>query len=377
METAQIDSDAESHYTIRRYQSGDEAAVTALREEVWGQTFDESWFTWKYVDNPYLDHIPVIVAESDGSVVGTRPFVGFRIAANSDTVTALLATDTMVHPDYRRQGLFTRMTERALDRYADGNPALVFNFPNPTSLTGYRSMGWRVVEPCRTFYRIANPAAIASGRDGAALERFVGLAATPLASAYLAVRDGLGTAGGELSVDRHDGLPEADLTRLYERNRPDAIHVRRDEAFYRWRFSDPVWDRSTTYLAHDGGEPIAGVVVQDRTSDEGVHKTAIADVVPMTGGDRWEATIDRLLGAVVADRPTSDVFVATDGTIPTSVLASSGFLGDHVLPLSAVSDPPYRHVVRPLGSTSDWQLGAYRLTDPDDWALGLCERPYY
>lgn len=364
-------------YTIRRYEPGDEEGVVSLRETVWGQSLSAEWLRWKYAENPYLDHVAMFVAETDGEIVGTRPFVPFRMGLGDTTSLALLATDTMVHPDHRRRGLFTRMTERAVDHYRRAEPAFVFNFPNEKSLPGYEKLGWRAVHTRRTDYRVQNPAAfLRAGGDGR-LRRIVGRVATPMARSYLRLRERVGPAARGVSVERHDGVPVARLTSLYEGAVPAALHAVRDEAFYRWRFDSPRWESPTSYLAAVDGRPVAGVVTQTRTNRRGVRRTALVDVLPLAGDGRRTEVASALLRRVVEDHRESDVLVAPGGVLPDDALATAGFVGDHTPPLSMIAGRRFELAVRSLAEDDSWRMAGHSLTDPATWRLSLAERPYY
>ncbi|MGM0606680.1 MAG: GNAT family N-acetyltransferase, partial [Halobacteriota archaeon] len=145
---------SETEYTIRPFEDRDRKGFFRLFEHTFGQKKSDEWFEWKYVDNPYVDHVPMYVAELEGELVGARPFFALPIAREGWIGLALQPGDTMVHADHRGQGLFTRMTEAALETYVDSDVDLIFNFPNAKSGPGYRKMGWEVVDRIREFIRV-------------------------------------------------------------------------------------------------------------------------------------------------------------------------------------------------------------------------------
>ncbi|MFB9804071.1 GNAT family N-acetyltransferase [Haladaptatus pallidirubidus] len=99
-----VNRTAEDGYVVRWYEERDLSGFLSLDRAVFGRNRSERWFRWKYVDNPYIDHVPVFVVEKDGEIVGTRPFLAFRMRTGSETVLALQPADTMVHPEHRRRG---------------------------------------------------------------------------------------------------------------------------------------------------------------------------------------------------------------------------------------------------------------------------------
>lgn len=367
--------DARGPVQIEQYDPGDRADVLALDETVWDRTMSESWFAWKYEENPYVTEPPVFVARADGQVVGARPFMAFLLRVGDDIVCALQPSDTMVHPRYRGIGIFTRMTENAISYYAVREPKLCFNFPNEMAWPGYRKLGWRAVSERTTYYRVQNPTVLSSEKLNGRFVRLVSRVASPAARTLLAFLTRSDPSPDRFTVERETGVPMEQLTALYRRRVPRQIHAYRDEAFYRWRFASPVW-RRRTYIARENGTRVAGIVARTRTTADGITVTQLADVVPLCGDDRWSAALARLLDSVVADHSHSDLLAAQALPLPDDLLTAYGFLPDDRLPLSWCTEHRRTFVVRPLGELDEaaWDVNGYRLTDSSNWLLSFSER---
>jgi GNAT superfamily N-acetyltransferase len=358
-------------YEIRRYDPADENGVLALDELVWNRDRGADWFAWKYAENPYLDHVPVFVAERDGEIVGARPFMAFRLRAGTETALALQPADTMVHPDHRRQGLFTRMTDRAIEYYAEREPAFFFNFPNEQSYPGYLKLGWRRVGRRTTFYRVQRPGAFAvsSGALGRTVERAV----APLARTCYDVCDRTARASRRFTVERHRGVPADLLASLYERRVPDELHALRNAEFYRWRFGGPMWDRRT-YVAARGGERVAALVVRSRTTRAGINVVQLAELEPSCGGPWWRDASARLFEAAVGEHADADLLSVAVGGLTRRFLARRGFLADDRPPLASLTKSRSTLVVRPTSEFGEWSLNGRDLTRRDSWQLSFAER---
>ncbi|WP_227354489.1 GNAT family N-acetyltransferase [Haladaptatus salinisoli] len=365
-----LNSSAGDAYVVRWFEDGDVSDFLALDRAVFQRERDERWFEWKYEDNPYVDHVPILVVENEDDIVGARPFIAFRLRAGAETVLALQPADTMVHPEHRRRGLFTRMTERAIDHYANREPAFFFNFPNQRSRPGYLKLGWQIVGDRVTYYRIQNPAAFFGG-DGRIPSRLAELA-VQLTGDVREFRRTPADAAGEFSVDRYPGTRASILAELYETRPPDGFHALRDETFYRWRFASPAWSRAT-YVASQGGQPVAGIVVRNRTTAEGVSVTQLADVVPLAETERRTRALARLVERIVADHASSDILAVAEGGVPRRLLTEFGFVGDATPPLSWMSDFDCRLVALPLGGTG-WTVGGERLSHRSNWHVSFAER---
>ncbi|MCO8244175.1 GNAT family N-acetyltransferase [Haladaptatus sp. AB643] len=360
----------EDEYVVRWYKPSDLSGFLSLDRAVFHRRRNEAWFRWKYVDNPYVDHVPVLVVEKDGEIVGARPFLAFRMRVGSGTVLALQPADTMVHPDHRRQGLFTRMTSHAIDHYGDGEPAFFFNFPNQRSRPGYLKLGWQIVGDRETYHRIQNPTAFLGDEDGVG-SGFLDYVLPLTNDVHGLYRSAVGDSEA-FSIARRSGVEAGVLADLYATNPPEAIHALRDETFYRWRFSSPEWER-TTYVASDSGDPVAGIVVRKRTTSDGVTVVQLADAVPMVGGDSRDNAFVALLARIVRDYADADLVSVTNGTIPPEVLIRFGFVGDAGPPLSWLSDFDCRLVALPLDDDG-WSVGGTRLGLRSNWHISFAER---
>ncbi|ELY36125.1 GNAT family N-acetyltransferase [Halalkalicoccus jeotgali] len=358
-------------YAFRLFEPSDEEAFVSLYDATFGGGSAE-WFEWKYVENPVANYVPIVVATRDGELVGARPCVPFRMRVGDRTVEAVRFGDTMVHPDHRRRGLFTRMTQRTVEYYAALDPAFGFNHPNENSLPGYRTLGGRVVGRMPVAYRVQNPAALADGRlDGPAA--LGASAATPLARAYL---DGLtrltrpATPG--FTITRHDSTPAETLADLYEAGPPEGIHADRTPEFYAWRFRNPQWEYRT-YVAHDG-KPVAGIVTGTQRTD-GVTVTTLAEAVPVAGTDDRRDAFVALVGRVVEDAGDADLLAYSGRSIPEGVLAAAGFHWDDRPPLSWLARPNLL-VTTELGGEvySEWKVNGVNLLELSNWSLSFCEQ---
>jgi hypothetical protein len=353
-------------YEIRYIEQGDKAAYLDLYETVLNRTQTAAWFEWKYEQNPYVDHVPIVVATAEGEVVGARSFFALRLRVDDEPQVVMEPCDTMVHADHRRRGLFTRMTRLAIDRY-EGRHPLLFNFPNQYSLKGNLELGWEIVAERSQYYRIERPAALVPATDGNTALRLAATAATPFVRAYYGLRDRRSPPNSDTSIRTTDGVPADVLADLYQRSIPAAIHTVRDRRFYDWRFDNPDWTYRTT-IASTGGTPRAAVVTGTADpAESGRTVTKLTDVVPLQAAPT--DVLGALLHQIVAENTETDVFVAPPEGIPGDVLSRAGFHADSRFPLSLLASET-THVVRSLGSD---QSGTDR-TDPDNWLLTFAER---
>jgi GNAT superfamily N-acetyltransferase len=370
----------DSSYEIRSYEPADRDAVLDL----YGTTFgprSEAWFEWRYVDNPFLPEVPIVVAEHDGDVVGARPSLPFPLRVGDDTALAVLQVDPMVHPDHRRQGLFTRMVSEVYDRYADREPTVSIGFPDEPVKDALERLGDElslhagVGVPFPEYYRVQDPDAMARSATDDAVPQALARLSTPVARGYLAVRDSLGSRETDIAVESVDGVPAGRLADLALGGQPRAAHARRTEEFYRWRFANPRFE-DRTYLASRDGEPTAAMVLS-RLTDPAIDTdgATVAEVVPLEGDADRDEAVAALLDRAVADAADADLLAATGSGVPAELLADRGFHADTAFPLSGLSTTNYL-IARPLtdDDVSEWTVGGRRLASPDNWRFTYCER---
>jgi len=355
-------------YTVRTYSPEDREGIRSLYERVFEKSRSPEWLTWRY-DTPYVDEPQVIVATESGRVVGAEPFITFRFETGSGTELAVQPADAMVHPDHRRQGLLTRMTEYALEHYTAREPSFVFNFPNRQAVDAYRKLGWREVPNVTADYRIHNPGRFLNVGGPAAIQRAFDTATRTASNALYAAPNR--RTGGEITVERERGVPATTLAELYERAVPAALHAKRDAAFFDWRFDNPEWS-PVSYVAKRRGEPVAAMVAVTETTNDHTF-TKLMESLPM-GGEGVEDALARLLAAVCRDHAASDVVKMSHPTVPRSVSRRLGFLRGDLPPLTWRTTPSTM-VVRPLDPEGEaWTVGGKRLTDRDDWAITYSEQ---
>ncbi len=135
---------------IRPYREGDEAQILALRREVFGnldpvRLEPETW-RWQFRQNPAGEAVCALAEDRD-RIVGQYAVIPTRFHVQGKETRFALSCDTMIHPDYRRQGLFTALARDVYQRLeSEAGITTVWGFPNAVSLTGFtRHLDWRLL----------------------------------------------------------------------------------------------------------------------------------------------------------------------------------------------------------------------------------------
>lgn len=117
--------------------------ITLLKQSL-GESLipkSEEYFVWKHHENPF-GASKVLLAKDDDKIIGLRAFMYWTWASGKDSITAVRAVDTATDPAYQGKGIFRKLTMQAVDECKADGVGLVFNSPNPISMSGYLKMGW-------------------------------------------------------------------------------------------------------------------------------------------------------------------------------------------------------------------------------------------
>lgn len=324
-------------YRIRPFEPADLEPFLSLYERVHGTTRSETWFAWKYGDNPYAEGVPLLVAEHAGKLVGARPLFALPMARGDWTARARQPADAMVHPDHRRRGVFSELVERTVERCRERGIDFLFTFPNAASGGAYRKLGWDVAGTVPEGYRLHRPGRVLAVRcEGRTIP---GIGA--MASGLLGLRSRLARVGRPrltgTRTEIHADIPVEALNRLYRTARPEAIHAPRTRRFLAWRYRHPDWSYRS-FLGYSEGEPVAAIVTGTRPMRTGELVTRCTDVLPLEGSPRRDAVLEVLLGDVIDAHARTALFVLPD-RVPPGVRRRTGFLASTGRALAPVTDP--------------------------------------
>jgi len=348
---------------VRRYRHSDRETYLNLAERVGDDAVPpEERFEWAYEENPYLDHVPLFLAERGGDLVAAAGLWPLRVRLGDVTRIAVQPCEAVVDPDYRDRGLPALLVGEAVDACRDADPALCVDFAEaPGSAVSDRTEVGRL----STYYRVSDPGALLDLNEPLAR---IGRAA---ARGYAAACDRIAPSTDPLSVDRYESVPPETFAQLYRRQVPAAIHAYRDEAFYRWRFRNPAWNYEA-YVVRRDGEPVAGAVVASRRPREGGGRIArVVDRVPLALDDPdAEAS---LLDAIVSARSDADAIAVHQDAFSHRTLSRFGFQRDDAVPVASIGSPT-AFGVRSLRADGAAPIEGYDPTDRTDWLVGFCER---
>jgi len=293
-----------------------------IASEIW----DTDWFRWKYEENPNVRETAVMVAEHDGQVVGGLGLMPTEMRFRDVSFVGVQPVDIVVHPDYRDANLFYELVDRGLSRFGMDDPWFVYGQPRAESLDAWtRLRGWEHVREVPRSWRIQRiHAFVADMLESRSLAALAALS-QPFFSVSLE-RPGSRHVPSETrsTITEHSQPPVERLAGLYERRRPEGLHVVRDRAFYQWRMVDAPHAEYRTYLAERDGSLVGALTVSWWRSQNAVK---IVDHLPLSPSSPDDVAVlrDLIAGAIRANADASAIRASL--CLPEEIVAEFGF--DH------------------------------------------------
>jgi GNAT superfamily N-acetyltransferase len=139
--------DRRRHPTVRSARADDTSDILGLIAASYNRQDGPSrleYWRWKHEQNPF-GVSPCLVAEWEGRLVGVRVFLRWNWQSGSHFVRAVRAVDTATLPEWRGNGVFSRLTMRLVEQVQVEGVSFVYNTPNNKSMPGYLKMGWAPV----------------------------------------------------------------------------------------------------------------------------------------------------------------------------------------------------------------------------------------
>lgn len=106
-----------------------------------GRLRNEAYWEWKHELNPFGKSI-MLLAEQDEQLIGVRAVMKWSFDTTEGNVQIGKPVDTVTHPAFQRQGVFSKLTRRACEVAESEELQWLLNTPNRNSMPGYLKLGW-------------------------------------------------------------------------------------------------------------------------------------------------------------------------------------------------------------------------------------------
>jgi GNAT superfamily N-acetyltransferase len=294
----------------------------------------EHW-RWKFLGSP-IGSAKFFVADHDGRIVGYYAVIPQTFLIDGREHPGSIVVDVLTHPEYQRQGMFTKLGAYALAHCRD-DPRFEFTtgYPiRPAVIPGHLKVGWRIRFQIGTWVQVLSAAAAIRAKVPL-LRRLPGLAAAAGLAPTLACR-----AWSRLRLDgaarcRVERLDTADYPRFVrffiamhaDLPRASAIQKRTPELFH-WRYDG---NPTHSYLYHvalaDDGNAV-GLAVTRQARLMGADCTVVADLLALPRRADRVAVLRRLVADIRGTAlERGSALVAMMVTHPNPILPSPWKLG--------------------------------------------------
>ncbi|MBC7603792.1 MAG: GNAT family N-acetyltransferase [Ramlibacter sp.] len=133
---------AAKKWSVREATANDDAGLGELFRVVFGFDRGDEHYHWKFRDNPAGPPI-IALAEAEGKIVGQYALWPTQLRLGTELVSGAQSLDTMTHPDFRGQGMFTVLAEECMRYAAARGVEALYGFPNDNSQPGFvRKLDW-------------------------------------------------------------------------------------------------------------------------------------------------------------------------------------------------------------------------------------------
>ena len=141
--------DERNRWKVRDGDEKDLKGILSLRRTVFGEMerdkLDPRFWQWEFMEGPDGRGL-IYIVEDGNKIVGHFADIPRRFSFQGEVVLGTLSLDLMVHPDYRRKGIFEEMGKYGAQRVKQENGLFLFAFPiRPETIHGLKRIGWREV----------------------------------------------------------------------------------------------------------------------------------------------------------------------------------------------------------------------------------------
>ena len=251
---------AAATWYVRPYRPGDEAQLAALYAEAFGRERHPQVWRWKLMEREGSPGFSWVAATLDGGrIVGHYGGIPLKMRLRGEEREVIHGVEAMTAPDFRRQGILTRLGGAAHEEWRRSGYAAVLGLPNEQWGTRNYAVGFRRIFPLAwlRFPLHVERVVARSGRLPAPLDGpAIALAGAGSAAWRWAFRGTARTRTGSANLRVEEAHSPGDFDRLWSRLAAEYENaVVRDGEWVDWRFVRAATHHYRVLVAHKGSEP--------------------------------------------------------------------------------------------------------------------------
>jgi len=134
-------------WKIRDYLEPDRKNFVAWRNIIDKREITDDFFNWQYFSNPF-GPVDTWVTDDGEKIVGQYSLQRQEYFYYGKKIIGSLAFDLATHPEYRYQGMFTKLGYHSLKEAGKKDIAFTLGFPwvNGIAIPGHKKVGWTLLD---------------------------------------------------------------------------------------------------------------------------------------------------------------------------------------------------------------------------------------
>lgn len=274
-----MNESGDATWRVREFSPADKPSLLRLSRLHYGdkEQADEAYVDWLY-NASTGDHsfIAIAVQSESGEVRGFSFQVPFQVRAMRREGICRLGCNALVHPAYRRQGVYAALSRLVESSITD--TLFTYGFPKPRALAAHEKVGKFQIGPIPLLVRPLNIQALTRKRLKNPLIRWAVNAGWWAAAGSVWRPRPVRRASSSIEVKQR-AEPGAQFNSFWARVQDKyEIIIPRDSQFLRWRFIQPQFRRYLLFTAEVDGD-VLGYIALRITEIEGISTGLIMDLL--------------------------------------------------------------------------------------------------
>ncbi len=142
---------------VREASGNDLDPIRTLYASVWGYNRPSQFDQWRFFSLPE-GPVPAALAVDGKRLAGSYSVWPTKLRVGNNVVLGAQSMDTMTHPDYQGQGVFTKLAESCYEIAKLRGYKVLYGFPNPQSYPGFvKRLGWTHTGDITHWVRLLKP----------------------------------------------------------------------------------------------------------------------------------------------------------------------------------------------------------------------------
>ncbi|GEM_PF-4531572 len=257
--------------SIRLYENGDEADIFHLTKAVHpknGYNYNEwfDWWKWEFKKSPYGSGL-VFLAEENSAIIGHLALIPIKVKHNNHIINGAIELDDMVHPNFRRKGIFSALLNYSYILAKENNIDITYIFPNDMAYPMHLKTGRHKINNTFFLFKCLNFKKLLSIYIGARYSLGFGNSISHTIDRFRRKKELYNM--NNLEYFKVNSFPNSINTFLKELASENDAIVAKDDTFLNWRYTGAPNMKYDIFMVSDNGTICGYIVLRTITKDYG------------------------------------------------------------------------------------------------------------